>query len=92
MCMLTELFCKVDDFCLKFEQDDALKIPTEFQPIRSSSCMISISEIITLLIYFHQIRYWHFKIFYTFPTTTTLYYAISVEFYNFMHYYHTFDI
>lgn len=27
---------------------------------------ISISEIITLLIYFHQIRYWHFKAFYTF--------------------------
>lgn len=73
MCILTELFCKVDDFCLKLNQNDNLEFPSEFPKVRSSSCMISISEIITLLIYFHQIRYWHFKIFYTFYTKHFLY-------------------
>lgn len=65
MNILTELFCQVDDFCIEFNQQiEQYLLEHELTKIRQTK--ISISEIITLLIYFHQIRYWHFKAFYTF--------------------------
>lgn len=65
MNILTELFCQVDDFCIEFNQQiEQYLLEHELTRIRQTK--ISISEIITLLIYFHQIRYWHFKAFYTF--------------------------
>ena len=59
---LVELFCKVDDFCLQF-------LPIMKKHLiggnhRNRSGQLSLSEIMTILILFHQSGYRHFKAFY----------------------------
>ena len=58
---LTELFCDADDFC----QDCIPKWETQLleqgQRKRRRSSRLSMSEMITLMIQFHQSHYRHFK-------------------------------
>jgi len=59
---LLQLFCSVDDFCQKFEPEwHKTLLPTFF---RGPKCSLSISEIITILILFHQSNFRTFKHFY----------------------------
>lgn len=67
---LTELFCKVDDFCQREEaakQTASPSIPLLQPMIRRRNRLRSLceSEILTLLIAFHQSNYRTFKAFYT---------------------------
>lgn len=67
---LLELFCKVDDFCQEFEQKLSEKILKSGSKVsgngkpgpKSGMCG---SEVMTLLIHFHQSSYRNFKAYYT---------------------------
>jgi hypothetical protein len=60
---LLELFCAVDDFCEAFEPQWQQQLLTagEWRRRTSGLCL---SEVITLMIHFHQSRYRHFKSYY----------------------------
>jgi len=61
---LTELFCHVDDFCQQFEaqwQHEQLASGKQ----RRRAGQLCLSEIMTILIHFHQSRYRDFKSYYT---------------------------
>ena len=60
---LVELFCHVDDFCQAFEaQWMRHQLTTGHRRRRAGQ--LCLSEIMTLLIWFHQSQYRHFKAFY----------------------------
>ena len=60
---LTELYCHIDDFYQQFKPEfDAHLIATGHQRLRA--CQISVAEIMTILVLFHQRRYRQFKSFY----------------------------
>ena len=60
---LTELYCHIDDFYQQFKPEfEAHLIATGHQRLRA--CKISVAEIMTVLILFHQLRYRQFKSFY----------------------------
>lgn len=61
---LTELFCLIDDFCQEFEpafERTQLESGTR-QRRRTGS--LSLSELMTLMVLFHQVRHRQFKLFY----------------------------
>ena len=59
---LLKLFCSVDDFCQKFKpQWHKTLLPNTF---RGPKCSLSLSEIITIMILFHQSNFRTFKYFY----------------------------
>lgn len=64
---LLELFCSVDDFCQKFEPQWNLKLFPN-KP-RGPKCSLSLSEIITIIIFFHQSNFRNFKNFYYYLQT-----------------------
>ena len=53
---LVELFCKADDFCGTFRPEWEKKQLEESKG-QKADCGLSYSEIMTLIIYFHQIRF-----------------------------------
>ncbi|GAF59984.1 LOW QUALITY PROTEIN: mobile element protein [Psychrobacter sp. JCM 18902] len=59
---LTELYCHIDDFYQFKPEFDAHLIATGHQRLRA--CQISVAEIMTILVLFHQRRYRQFKSFY----------------------------
>ena len=62
---LLALFCDVDDFCLVFDQhmkQHGLG-PTRGKP--GPKPTLSLSEVMTIIIHFHQSEYRHFKAYYT---------------------------
>ena len=60
---LTELYCHIDDFYQQFKPEfDAHLIATGRQRLRA--CQISVAEMMTILVLFHQLRYRQFKAFY----------------------------
>lgn len=62
---LLALFCDVDDFCLAFEQYlDQHRIGQAIGK-RGPKPALSLSEIMTIIIHFHQSNYRHFKAYYT---------------------------
>lgn len=61
---LTEMFCKIDDFYKEFGPAFEKKLLTENIKKRKRSRKISMSEIMTIAILFHKIRYRHFKMYY----------------------------
>lgn len=76
--MLTEVFCDVDDFCKSFEADfhktllsNGLKTPRR--------CKMSLSEMMTIMIHFHQSGYRCFKHFYLQHVQTTLVEAFPIQ-------------
>jgi hypothetical protein len=62
---ILELFYDVDNFYQMFEQSQQGKLLTRTSAKRGPKPRLSISEIMTILILFHQSQYRHFKAFYT---------------------------
>ncbi|MCI0552627.1 MAG: IS982 family transposase [Anaerolineae bacterium] len=65
MMSLLELFVSVDDFCQVFLSFWESKLLAEGSKKRRRTGQLSISEIMTILIYFHQSHYRNFKAYYT---------------------------
>lgn len=61
---LTELFCQVDDFCRQFEPAWEQRLLLWGTPQRRRRSALSVSELMTLIILFHQLRFRQFKRFY----------------------------
>lgn len=61
---LEELFCDVDDFCQVFLPTWHRQLLADGTRRRRRSSRLTLSEIMTILIYFHQSQYRHFKAFY----------------------------
>ena len=62
---LLELFCDVDDFCLEFEPKWRIQLLNNEIGRRNRQGGLCLSEIMTILIHFHQSRYRDFKSYYT---------------------------
>lgn len=62
---LTELFCDVDDFCQSFVPIWQKQMLSAGEIQRQRARSLSMSEIITILIHFHQSHYRNFKAYYT---------------------------
>jgi hypothetical protein len=62
---LVELFCHVDDFCKEFEPVWRQQMLSSGARQRQRDRRLSLSEIMTLLIHFHQSHYRHFKAYYS---------------------------
>lgn len=62
---LTELFCVVDNFCQVFEPEWNKHLLESGQKQRQRKSKLSLPELMTIVILFHQLRYRHFKAFYT---------------------------
>ena len=61
---LVELFCSVDDFCQVFLQAAERKAIGDGKQTRNRKRSLTISEIMTILIFFHQSHYRNFKAYY----------------------------
>ena len=61
---LTELFCLIDDFCRWFEPAWERHQLTAGTPKRRRRSTLSLSELMTLVVLFHQLRFRQFKRFY----------------------------
>lgn len=59
---LLELFCDVDDFCQQFQRQTAAQLPAQHRRVRQSG--LCDSEIMTIVIHFHQAGYRNFKTYY----------------------------
>ncbi len=62
---LLELFVSVDDFCQTFLPVWEQKLFADGSKKRHRARQLSVSEIMTIIIYFHQSRYRNFKAYYT---------------------------
>ena len=62
---LLELFCHVDDFCQAFEPIWRQSLLQQGTIKRARQTRLSTSEIMTIVIHFHQARYRDFKTYYT---------------------------
>lgn len=60
------VFCDVDDFCKIFLPEWERELLTNGQRQRQRACRLTLSEILTILVAFHQSRYRDFKSFYLF--------------------------
>jgi hypothetical protein len=65
MFSLEELFCSVDDFCRSFEPLWQQQLLSHRLQTRDRQRQLCLSEIMTILIAFHQQRYRTFKDYYT---------------------------
>ncbi len=61
---LTELFCLIDDLCQSFEPEWKKRLLADGQKKRRRLASLSLSELMTLTVLFHQLRYRQFKSFY----------------------------
>lgn len=64
MLSLEELFCSVDDFCKVFEPLWQCQLLNDGHKRRHQSSQMSLSEMMTIQIAFHQSAYRTFKAFY----------------------------
>ena len=62
--MLEHMFCQVDDFCQNFVPSWEESLLTNGKPKNKLKCQMSISEIMTIVIWFHQSNFRNFKSFY----------------------------
>jgi hypothetical protein len=61
---LVELFCLVDDFCKEFMPEFEKRLIEETGKKYKRPCKLSSGEVMTLIIYFHQVRFRDFKTYY----------------------------
>jgi Transposase DDE domain len=61
---LTELFCRIDDFCMAFEPVWPQRLLADGQIHRRRHASLELSALMTLAVLFHQLRFRHFKRFY----------------------------
>jgi Transposase DDE domain len=59
------LFCDVDDFCVTFEKQWQQELISSGKRKRDQKSNLCLSEVMTIIIYFHQSSYRNFKDFYT---------------------------
>ena len=64
MMNLTELFCKVDDYCNENESKLKKQLIASEEKKRNRPTQLTMSEMMTIVILFHQIGYRNFKTFY----------------------------
>ena len=64
MVNLEEIYCEVDDFCMQFIPAWQKSLIQSGEKQRNKAGRLSESEVITLLILFHQLQYRNFKAFY----------------------------
>ena len=65
LCLVkTALFCHIDDFCQVFEVQSRKKLLSNGEIRRNRKRSLSLSEIITILVAFHQTHSRNFKYFY----------------------------
>lgn len=64
MVNLEEIFCEVDDFCQQFVPAWHQSLLKSGEKNRNKPSRLSDSEVMTLLILFHQLGYRNFKTFY----------------------------
>jgi hypothetical protein len=65
MASLLELFCDVDDFCKAFLPEWRKQLLSVGEIQRQRERSLAVSEIMTILIHFHQSHYRNFKAYYT---------------------------
>src|SRR5512140_2655870 len=61
---LLEVFCDADDFCQKFEPAWKKRLLASGECQRERARSLTLSEILTILIHFHQSQYRNFKAYY----------------------------
>lgn len=61
---LLELFCEIDDFCQTYEDEIHQQLLEDGIKKRKRSGKMSMSEMMTLVVYFHQLGFRNFKSFY----------------------------
>ena len=61
---LIELFCDIDDFCLNFQANDRQTFLLSDSEKRKKKCGLSLSEVMTIIVHFHQSNYRYFKHYY----------------------------
>jgi transposase len=61
---VTELFCLIDDFCQAFEPEWEKRLLTTGRKKRQRPASLCLSELMTLAVLFHQLRFRQFKSFY----------------------------
>lgn len=61
---LEKLFCEVDDFCTYFEETFKPKLIASQKQQRERKSQLCLSEVMTIIIYFHHSSYRNFKDFY----------------------------
>lgn len=59
-----ELFCEIDDFCLIFEAQWKQTLLSSNSQKREKKCRLSLSEVMTIIVHFHQSNYRYFKYYY----------------------------
>ncbi|ACK67316.1 putative transposase [Rippkaea orientalis PCC 8801] len=64
MSSINALFCHVDDFCQIFEPQWRKQLITQGLKTRQRSKSLCLSEIMTILVMFHQNNYRNFKHYY----------------------------
>lgn len=69
---LIELYCLMDDFCKEFEPQLKTLLITGGKCNRNRKTMLSMAELMTLVVLFHQIRYRQFKAFYLYHVCANL--------------------
>lgn len=78
---ITDIFCIIDDFCEEYDKDIekmSLKAP-DGRRHRKRSCVMSRSEIMTILVCFHFNQFRNFKIItsFTFASISRIYSHVS---------------
>jgi hypothetical protein len=61
---LTETFCLIDDFCQAFEPEWEKRLLADGRKKRQRAAPLCRSEVMTLAVLFHQLRFRQFKSFY----------------------------
>ena len=63
---VVELFWNLDDFCLKFEAEWKQTLLSSDSPQEKTEkkCRLSLSEVMTIIVHFHQSNYRYFKYYY----------------------------
>src|SRR5579883_3172513 len=62
---IEKLFCEVDDFCEIFEKKWQQELLSSSERKRNKKFNLCLSEVMTIIIYFHQSSYRNFKDYYT---------------------------
>lgn len=62
--MLVAIFCEIDDFCKEFEKNFEKRLLTSGKNLRTKAFKLSLSEIMTITVLYHQSGYKTFKWYY----------------------------
>jgi hypothetical protein len=62
--MLVEIFCEIDDFCKYFEKEWTNRLTSSGQIKRVRKSTLAMSEVMTIVVYFHRSGYRDFKHYY----------------------------